>query len=93
VLSEKVTFHLFGNVLRHNFISHGSNKPHSDIARTHKGHFHVTCVLCFVFCPSSIVMTSLRLMHRYCFTKHTYFGGIFHIDRILKGEGLSDRLY
>jgi hypothetical protein len=46
--SEKVTFPLFGNVLRHYFISHGSNKPHSDIARTHKGYFLVTCVLCSV---------------------------------------------
>jgi len=36
VLSEKVTSLLFGNVIRHNFIPHGSNKPHSDIARTHK---------------------------------------------------------
>jgi len=57
VLSEKVTFLLFGNVILHNVIAHGSNKPHSDIARTHIGQFDVT--VCFVFCPSGIIMVSL----------------------------------
>jgi hypothetical protein len=52
VLSEKVILPLFGNVLRHNFIPDGNNKPHSGTARTHKGQFHVTCV--FVFCVLSI---------------------------------------
>jgi hypothetical protein len=57
VLSEKVTFLLFGNIILHNVIADGSNKPHSDIARTHIRQFDVT--VCFVFCPSGIITVSL----------------------------------